>query len=190
MLETWEHWTVWTWYPWKTGPEDVGPLEHKTKGINDSRYIATFPLVVLYTAPFGKMQQWQLVYVCVFAGVCGRQPPAEELEGHRHLTAGDRGGLLAHHHVCGRPHTRYVRRRCICFYTTFISCKNRPGLTWVNCIFPSGAPWQQQVKADCGGSVQTRVQRSRPRGHVDQWWVLHVPFILSLHRSYQTERGN
>lgn len=48
------------------------------------------------------------VFVCVSAGVCGRQPPAEELEGHRHLSAGDRGGLLAHHHVRGGPHPRCV----------------------------------------------------------------------------------
>lgn len=46
-------------------------------------------------------------FFCVFAGVCGRQPPAEKLEGHRHLSAGDRGGLLSHHHVCGGPHARY-----------------------------------------------------------------------------------
>lgn len=46
-----------------------------------------------------------LVFLCVFAGVCGRQPTAEELEGHRHLSAGDCGGLLAHHHVSSRPHT-------------------------------------------------------------------------------------
>lgn len=42
---------------------------------------------------------------CVTAGVCGRQPHSEELEGHRHLSAGDRGGLLTHHHVRGGPHT-------------------------------------------------------------------------------------
>lgn len=46
---------------------------------------------------------------CVSAGVCGRQPRPEKLEGHRHLPAGDRGGVLAHHHVGGRPHTRCVR---------------------------------------------------------------------------------
>lgn len=51
----------------------------------------------------------QHVCFCVTAGVCGRQPPAEELEGHRHLSAGDRGGLLAHHHVSGRPHSWYVK---------------------------------------------------------------------------------
>lgn len=43
---------------------------------------------------------------CVIAGVRGRQPHAEELEGHRHLSAGDRGGVLAHHRVCSRPHAR------------------------------------------------------------------------------------
>lgn len=45
------------------------------------------------------------VVVRVFAGVCGCQPTAEELEGHRYLSAGDRGGLLAHHLVSSRPHT-------------------------------------------------------------------------------------
>jgi len=50
--------------------------------------------------------------VCVSAGVCGRQPHTEELEGHRHLSAGDRGGLLAHHHGGGRAHARYAL--CVC----------------------------------------------------------------------------
>lgn len=40
------------------------------------------------------------------------------------------------------------------------------------CLSPSvclsGAPRQQQVRADCGGSVQTRVRGARPRGHVDE----------------------
>lgn len=45
---------------------------------------------------------------CVTAGVRGRQPHSEELEGHRHLSAGDRGGLLTHHHVRGGPHTWYA----------------------------------------------------------------------------------
>lgn len=46
--------------------------------------------------------------LCASAGVRGRQPHPEELEGHRHLPAGHRGGLLTHHHVRGGAHAWYV----------------------------------------------------------------------------------
>lgn len=38
-------------------------------------------------------------------------------------------------------------------------------------LLRSWAPWRRQVRSDRGGSLQTGVQRSRPRGEVDQWWV-------------------
>lgn len=87
-----------------------------------------------------RERQWELVYFCVTAGVRGRQPAAEELEGHRHLSAGDRGGLLAHHHVCGRPHTWYVRRTHAWCPLLWWRYKNWLGLTGVHCVFPVELP--------------------------------------------------
>lgn len=100
------------------------------------------------------------------AGVRGRQPHTEELEGHRHLSAGDRGGLLAHHHVCSGPHTRYVGCLIHCCFCD--KAVRADWFDWSFPCFPSGASWQQQVQADRGRPVQTGVQHSRPRGHVDQ----------------------
>lgn len=72
--------------------------------------------------------------LCVFAGFCGCQPSTEELEGHRHLAAGDRGGLLSHHYVGCRPHTWYVK---ILYIIKSTRCW---GLYWeilVQSMFPS-----------------------------------------------------
>lgn len=79
----------------------------------------------------------------------------------------------------------------LCFYTAFISCKCRPDLTGVYCVFPVELPGSSKSKLTVADLYKPEFSVHDPEatwisGEYCMFPALRV-FKFSLHRSYQTE---